>query len=429
MEQEDIVVRIEDFDGTVLEIKNIPTKKVQKKPAYLNADLISELREAINSSPIFWKSDKYHSFYNQVCAVMDRLVTAVDYVNKHRYYPKSEEKFICFMAFACMIVDAPQSLAKKINAFISEQGISEEYKVNLPYKKEKVLFKDICMKAPFNMTEQECPTDNDFFEFFRSITFAHPYNTNRLFKKLGNQVSPWVNVNNRINTLIESKGYISITMYSDFRDENNNSNHRIRVSFKELKKYIKLRYENLGLITQWVESEIVRNNEIWKAQGIVRGQTPVETLCNIKRALTNQFQDTYEIDDYISYLTCNLTDKSNADNVQKFRRALIERIDAIYHCATELDYLGLCEELEITYIRPRIMHQFADYQLEKIFCYLNDRCDYGNVIWGRQQAHEFSKGFAQKWVTIDAENMSFEEIKLLVTTACYLEHEEQEAAK
>ena len=107
MEQADIVVTIEDFDGTVLEIKNIPAKNVQKKLAYLDVDLISELREAINSSPIFWKDDKYHSFYNQVCAVMDRLGTAVDYVNKHRYYPKSEEKLICFMTFACMIADAP----------------------------------------------------------------------------------------------------------------------------------------------------------------------------------------------------------------------------------------------------------------------------------------------------------------------------------
>lgn len=428
MEQEDFVVTIEDFDGTVLEIKNIPTDNVQKKPAYLNVDLISELREVINSSPIFWKDDKYHSFYNQVCAVMDRLGTAVDYVNKHRYYPKSEEKFICFMAFACMIVDAPKSLSKKINDFILEQGISEEYKVNLPYKKEKVLFKDICMKAPFNMTEQECPTDNDFFEFFRSITFAHPYNTNKLFKKLGNQVSPWVNVHNRLS-FVGLKGFIGITMYSDWKDENNNSNYSISVPFNDLKKYIKLRYENLKLITQWVENEILRNKGIWKEQGIVKGQTPVETLCNIKQALTNQFQDTYEIDDCISYLTCNLTDESNVDTVQKFRRALIDRIDTIYECAAELDYTGLCEEMEITYTRPKIMHQFADYQLEKIFCYLNDRCDYENVIWGRQQAHEFSKGFAKKWVTIDAENMSFEEIKLLVTTACYLEHEEQEAAK
>ncbi len=427
MAPEDIVVRVEDIDGTVLEVINVSTENIKKKQVYLNTDLISELNEAINYSPIFWKDDKYHSFYNQVCAVMDRLGTAVNYVNKHRYYPKSEEKFICFMTFACMIVDAPKVLARKINAFITEQGVSEKYKVKLPYEKDKVLFKGICMKAPFNMTEQECPTDNAFFEFFRSITFAHPYNTNRLFKKLGNQVSPWINVHNKTNLMVGLKGFIGITMYSDLKDEDNNSNHSIKVPFNDLKKYIKLRYENLKLIIQWVESEILRNKDIWKAQGIVKGQTPIETLYNIKQALTNQFQDTYEVDDYINYLTCNLTDESNTDNVKKFISVLTDRIDNIYRCAAELDYSGLYEEMEITYIRPKIMHQHAHYQLEKIFCYLNDNGDYGNIIWGRKQAHEFSKGFAKKWVTIDAENMSFEEIKLLVATACYLEHEEQEA--
>ena len=133
MEQDNIVVTIEDFDGNVLEIKNLPHQETQKKPEYLNTDLVNDLREAVNSSPIFWKDEKYHSFYNQVCAAMDRLGTAIDYLNKHRYYPKSEEKFICFMAFACMIVDAPKMLAKKINAFITAQGIADEYKVKLPF--------------------------------------------------------------------------------------------------------------------------------------------------------------------------------------------------------------------------------------------------------------------------------------------------------
>jgi len=280
MEPENIVVNIKDFEENMLEIKNITTEDVKKKAMYLDDDLIGELRNVILSSPIFWRDENYHPFYNQVCAVMDRLSTAVDYV--------------------------------------------------------------------------------------------------------------------------------------------------IKVSFNVLKKYIKSRYENLKLITQWVESEILRNKGIWKAQGIVRGQTPIETLYNIKQALINQSQDIYEIDNYISYLTCNLTNKNNFDNVNKFRSALIDRIDTIYRYATELDYVGLYEEMEIIYSRPKNMHQHAHYQLEKIFCNLDDRCDYGNIIWGRKQAYEFSKGFAKKWVTIDAENMSFEEIKLLVSTACYLEYEEQE---
>ena len=425
MKQDNLVVTIEDFDGNILEIKNIPHQEFKKKPEYLNTDLVNELREAVNSSPIFWKDEKYHSFYNQVCAAMDRLGTAMDYLNKHRYYPKSEDKFICFMAFACMIVDAPKMLAKKINAFITAQGIADKYKVKLPFEKDKALFKKICMKAPFNMTEKECPTDDEFFAFFRSITFAHPYETNRLFKKLGNQVSPWINVHNKYS-LLGLKGVVGITMYSDLKDENNNSNHIIKVPFTDLKKYIKARFENLKLITEWVESEISRNKEVWRSQGIVRGGTPVETLYNIRQALINQYQDTYEIDDYITYLTCNLTNENNNDNVQNFRKALIDRIDTIYRCAAELDYIGLCEEMEITYTRPKIMHQHANYQLEKIFGYLNESADYYNVIWGRQQAHDFSKEFAKKWVIIDAENMSFDEIKLLVTTACYLEHQEQE---
>lgn len=429
MESDNIVVNIEDFDGNVLEIKNITTEDVKKKPKYLDDDLIGELREAILSSPIFWRDDSYHSFYNQVCAVMDRLSTAVNYVNKHRYYPKSEEKFICFMAFACMIVDAHKMLTKTINAFVSKNVFSEEYKLKLTSENDKELFRDICMNAPFNMTEQECPTDNAFFEFFRSITFAHPYDTNRLFKKkLGNQVSPWVHIYGE-RSLIGEKGFISITMYTDLKDENNTTQHIVRVPFDTLKKYIKSRYENIKFITQWVESEISRNKDIWKKQGVIKGKTPVETLLNIKQALESQSQDTYEIDDFISYLTCELSNEHNVDNVKKFRAALIEKIDNISRFTAEVDYASLYEETEIVYTRPKVMHQHAYYQLEKIFGYLNDNCDYVNVIWGRRQAHEFSKGFANKWVAIDAENMSFDEIKLLVSTACYLEYKEQEGAK
>lgn len=427
MKQEDAVVNIVDFDGNILETSEFPQVEDKKKPTYLNAELIADLRDAINSSPIFWKDEKYHSFYNQVCAVMDRLGTAVAYVNKHRYYPRNEEKFICFMALACMIVDAPKMLAKKINGFITSQGIPDKHKVKSSFEKDNALFKNICMEAPFNMTEKDCPTDNEFFEFFRSITFAHPYNTNKLFKKLGNQVSPWINVHNKFSPFMGLKGFIGITMYSDLRDEDNNSNHIIKVPFNDLKKYIKTRYNELELITRWVESEIARNKEIWKAQEIVKGATPIETLYNIKQALIDQYQDTYDIDGFISYLTCNLTDESNADNVRKFRDILINRVDNIHRFVSELDYENLYEEMEIIHIRPKVMHQHAHYQLEKIFCYLNEGCDYGSVYWGRQQAQEFAKEFAKKWVSIDAENMSFEEIKLLVATACYLEYMDQEA--
>ena len=75
----------------------------------------------------------------------------------------------------------------------------------------------------------------------------------------------------------------------------------------------------------------------------------------------------------------------------------------------------------------------ANYQLEKIFTYLDTRSETidpnSNEYWGLLQAYEFSQEFAKKWVTINIRDMSYDEIKLLVCTACYLEAKEQEEAK
>lgn len=72
-------------------------------------------------------------------------------------------------------------------------------------------------------------------------------------------------------------------------------------------------------------------------------------------------------------------------------------------------------------------HPMMHYQLEKIFCYLNeyDYLSSGDVEWGLKQAEAFSKEFAKKWVIIEPYNMSFNETKMLTNVACYLEYQEQ----
>lgn len=89
--------------------------------------------------------------------------------------------------------------------------------------------------------------------------------------------------------------------------------------------------------------------------------------------------------------------------------------------------------MSIIYERPKDMHQMAHYQLEKIYSYLDERSDCidpaSNEYWGLQQAYEFSQEFAKNWVTIDVRTMQYDEIKLLVAVACYLEKEKQDKAK
>ena len=47
----------------------------------------------------------------------------------------------------------------------------------------------------------------------------------------------------------------------------------------------------------------------------------------------------------------------------------------------------------------------------------------------RELYEAYNKEFAKDWVTIDVGQMSFDEIKLLVTIACYYETKRQEESK
>ena len=94
--------------------------------------------------------------------------------------------------------------------------------------------------------------------------------------------------------------------------------------------------------------------------------------------------------------------------------------DALDNYETDVIH-DLCNS--VLNLRPKA-HQMMHYQLEKIFCYLNDD-GYGDIDWGLTQADAFSKEFAKKWVVIKPYEMSFNEIKLLTSVACYLEYKEQ----
>ena len=81
----------------------------------------------------------------------------------------------------------------------------------------------------------------------------------------------------------------------------------------------------------------------------------------------------------------------------------------------------LCQFL---WVYPNEAHLDMNYAVEKVYGFLNDWRNTQDVIDGRRWANIFSEGFATKWVKIDAEHMSFDEIKLLTNIACYFENKE-----
>jgi hypothetical protein len=75
--------------------------------------------------------------------------------------------------------------------------------------------------------------------------------------------------------------------------------------------------------------------------------------------------------------------------------------------------------------RPKNAHEHMGYQLEKIYCDLDPEKNEAYVKMGLWAVKAFSKEFAKKYVKINADEMSFDEIKLLVAAACFLEAQNQ----
>ena len=83
----------------------------------------------------------------------------------------------------------------------------------------------------------------------------------------------------------------------------------------------------------------------------------------------------------------------------------------------------------ILFVRPKTDNKIH-YNLEKIYDYLNNKNkDIDDIEWGLKQAELFEQGFSKKWVVIKPREMGYDEIKMLIRVACYLEYMEQKEGK
>lgn len=380
---------------------------------FLNPDVYREFRNAFNETPLFMYNEEYKTCFNLFCAVTDRLESCIEYLNGHAETPKTEEDFLSFVMFSCMVLDAVKHVLKQLD-------IEKIDKIDY--------FQNICLSKPLNIEKHKCPTDDKFFEYLRSIMFAHPFETNRpkFFMKHEIQYSPWVIANNPATTFRGIKDGVGVRIYSNKFDEIKD----LIFSFDVLKKYIKSQYLLLDLATEKVK-EIVSLKEIeWKKHKINRSLDYLDILKEIKDILKLRHEEYYDVETVIRYMGCKNTLKENLTSVERFKQGIIEIIPDLCDAIDSLNYEMATEKLDyILHQRPWKMHSMANYQLGKIYCDLNETQIVSKREWALEQVELFSKEFAKKWVTIIPQEMSFDEIKLLVTVSCYLEKIEQEKEK
>ncbi len=391
--------------------------KQSNKKQFLDEKLIYEFMDLINNNEIFFNKPELISLYNLICTFKDRVSSAVHYLNEHNERPKTEEDFIIYLVFACIVYDGFNKMHENLLHDIP------------PYKGHKKYFKNAKHYKEYFFNDENCPTDDVFFEYLRAMAFAHSYEVSKrgrpFMRDKEIHYCPWVVVNNMMN-FDDIQDSVGIRIYTS---ADQNEIISLTFSFNSLKKYIKAIYDTFPTLISWANDIINGQNEEWKLIKINRNQENIDILREARNILESRFADYSSIDKAISYLTCEITDVSNLNNVEIFRNSIIALIPQICDAIDNLDYELMEEGLAIIYDTPRNMHQMAYYQLEKIFSYLNTRSEhidlYSNENWGLQQAHAFSLEFAKKWVSINVSTMQYDEIKLLVAVACFLEKKEQ----
>lgn len=290
---------------------------------FLDESLTTKLGVLVmENANLFVGVPEYKRYYNLLCVIVDRLKSAVEYLNKNADALESETQLIVFMTYACMVYDAIGELKTQI----LYHGTNKKY-----HDEEKSYFKSVCMGNPWNLSEEDCLTDEEFFEHFRSLTFAHPYKTDRrkvLEEKYGIQYSPWVFVDSHSKQ-------VGVTIYS----EKEATTQMLCFDFKILKDYLNYRYLKIIEITAWFTDLIEKKKEEFKAIKINRSDDCVETLMDASRVLNLRCQNFYGvIETLIVFLKYDNTIPENETIVNEYKKAIENIIPDLCNAIDNAEY-------------------------------------------------------------------------------------------
>lgn len=366
----------------------------------LDGKLVYDLRDVINKTNIFVADVNEKEKFKLICTVMDRFDNSVMYLNSHQNIPLSEDEIIILFHHFCIIRDGIKVVSNILNIDNKPTNIFQSY----------------CQKEPFLIPKDEYKGDDKFFDYLRSLFFAHPFITDRSIPnpiKGEVQYSPYI-LNNKMKIFPDQKDSVGVMVYSNKRDM-----FHICIKFDDLKEYIGLKFEKINNIINAFQEIIDGKEKEWSSRKVNRNQDNNAILLDVIDILNERYLDDSDIKELYNYLTCDIFDESNFEIVNKYRKIIVKTIPAICDCIDNMDYDELYQITD-PILNPHLkeIYPMMHYQLEKIYCYLNDD-GYGDIYWGLTQADLFSKEFAKDWVNISIVGMSFTEIKLLVTIACY----------
>ena len=382
----------------------------------LDERICDSMYETLNNTNVFSYDEELKAKHSQVCAVLDRLRHATAWLNAHQETPKGEEAptgLMTFMMFASLVKDSIEKLRNEFgrNSVLFDSGRPESHQ----------FFADVCTGDPLNIPMEAYPTDDGFFQYFRSLVFAHSGKitmSQGILRPSEIQYCPFIVEHSLKHYANEPDDYVGVMIYSTEKDRDWKT---LRVRFSALKAYLKSRYDSLGLVLAMIKKKIKDDRKVWLRVTVDPALSTIDQLKFMRNEFARRCEDwmEFEVGQLIDMLEAPCSLSENQERVTKYRKKIEGAVLRLAECFTALDYSGFISIVDhFTEIEVDESLKL-NYTLRKIFECLNnpDWCD-----WTRRDIDMITQAFAKKWVRIDESGMSDAELKMLITVACYFEY-------
>lgn len=384
----------------------------QFKEFVLDEGLVSKLRSVVYETRLFRYDGNVKNEYSMICAVADRIQDADRWINDHLSFPDDCISAQTFLMLASVVKSGVEALLRRL-------------KVNRPNVESCNYFGRTCREYLLLNEDGSSLSDDEFFQYFRSLTFSHPQGTfkkgknNYPFLKEGEiEYSPYVVLEK--NPWHESnKGMpsIGIHIYSNMREET----RFIFVPYEALLGYLKSRHDSIEIVVAALENRVKEAEAEFRLEKLDRSVAGIEAFLEFGKVIERRGVESYALKDAISYLTCEISCAENKDAVEGFRNEILKLIPDLRGELERLNYENF--ERRLNYVVDcawHVIHRPIAYHIGKIFEYFGD-ADYSQREWGRTDLKILSEDFVGKWVKVSFD-MPNVEIRLLVTVAFYMEY-------